>query len=75
VMDYARSGQFALTEDPPIWREFRQILGGVELSKIERFKFYDLTSQPDVCLTVATGEQRIYANILLTIGVVMPPKG
>jgi L-fucose mutarotase/ribose pyranase (RbsD/FucU family) len=28
----------------------------------------------DVALVVATGEQRIYANILLTIGVVPPPK-
>jgi len=28
----------------------------------------------DVALVIATGEQRIYANILLTIGVVPPPK-
>ena len=28
----------------------------------------------EVCLTVATGDQRIYANLLLTIGVVKPPK-
>ena len=27
---------------------------------------------PDTALAIATGEQRIYANILLTIGVVMP---
>ena len=27
---------------------------------------------PDCALAIATGEQRIYANILLTIGVVMP---
>src|SRR5581483_4724592 len=76
VMDYARTGQFALTEDPPIWKEFREVLkhekANLELTKVERFKFYDLTSQPDVALTIATGEQRIYANILLTIGVVMP---
>ena len=28
----------------------------------------------DTAHVVATGEQRIYANILLTIGVVPPPK-
>ena len=27
---------------------------------------------PDLALAIATGEQRIYANVLLTIGVVMP---
>src|SRR2546421_12559419 len=26
VMDYARTGPNALTQDPPIWNEFRQIL-------------------------------------------------
>jgi L-fucose mutarotase len=76
VMDYARTGQYALKEDPPIWNEFKQILHDakvdVELTKIERFKFYDAAGTPDVCLTIATGEQRIYANLLLTIGVVKP---
>jgi L-fucose mutarotase len=76
VMDYARSGPYALTEDPPIWREFAQVLrscgGPPELRRLERFAFYDAAQGPDVCLTVATGEQRIYANLLLTIGVVRP---
>lgn len=74
VMDYARTGQYALREDPPIWGEFRQILHearlDLELQKIERLRFYDAAGTPDVCLTIATGEQRIYANLLLTIGVV-----
>ncbi len=74
VMDYARTGQYALPEDPPIWKEFSASIAGaklnVELTQIERFKFYDLAQSPDVCLTIATGEQRIYANLLLTIGVV-----
>jgi L-fucose mutarotase len=58
--------------EPPIWSEFRAILPGNELEPLERFAFYDAASEPDVALVVATGEQRIYANILLTIGVVMP---
>lgn len=74
VMDYARTGPYALKEDPAIWNEFRQILHDakldLELTKIERFKFYEAAGTPDVCLTIATGEQRIYANLLLTIGVV-----
>lgn len=76
VMDYARTGQYALPADPPIWSEFRSILKSnnyaFDLSLVERFKFYDAASAPDVTLTIASGDQRIYANLLLTIGVVMP---
>ena len=73
VMDYARVGPHALSADPPIWNEFRQLLPGVTLEKVERFAFYDAAGTPDICLTIATGDQRIYANLLLTIGVVKPP--
>jgi L-fucose mutarotase len=76
VMEYARTGPNALTQDPPIWNDFREILhaAGVDsdLDHIEREKFYEAAGTPDVCLTIATGEQRIYANLLLTIGVIKP---
>jgi L-fucose mutarotase len=58
--------------EPPIWAEFRDILPDNSLEPLERFAFYDAASGSDVALVIATGEQRIYANILLTIGVVMP---
>ena len=78
VMDYARTGPTALPADPPIWAEFDALLAGSgydkKLSRIERFKFYETASAEDVCLTIATADQRIYANLLLTIGVVFPPK-
>ena len=74
VMEYARTGPNALSQDPPIWNEFREVLhaAGVDtdLEHIEREKFYDAAGTPDVCLTIATGEQKIYANLLLTIGVI-----
>lgn len=57
----------------PIFTEFQELIGGMELQALERFAFYAAASEPSVCLVVATGEQRIYANILLTIGVVPPP--
>ncbi len=44
----------------------------IELKKLGRFEFYDVARECDTTLVIATGEQRIYANILLTIGVVMP---
>ncbi len=58
--------------EPPIFAEFRALLPGVTLDKTGRFEFYDAAGKPDVALVIATGEQRIYANILLTIGVIMP---
>lgn len=58
--------------EPPIWTEFRELLPENPLEPLERFAFYEAASGPDVALVIATGEQRIYANILLTIGVVMP---
>ncbi len=60
--------------EPSIYTEFRKLLpDDVELSPLERFTFYDEAKKEDCCLVIATGEQRIYANILLTIGVVDPP--
>jgi L-fucose mutarotase len=74
--------------EPRIFAEFREILRGAttlqavapdggpphQLRTLSRFAFYDAASQPDVAVAVATGEQRIYANVLLTIGVVAPPE-
>lgn len=58
-------------ETPPIFAEFREILPqGLELDPLERFAFYAASKDESVALLVATGEERIYANILLTIGVV-----
>ena len=59
-------------EEPPIFGEFRSMLTGMELYVLRRFEFYDAARGSDVALVIATGERRIYANILLTIGVVPP---
>ena len=59
--------------EPPIFGEFREILGSsLPLEPLGRFEFYDAARHRDTALVIATGEQRIYANLLLTIGVVMP---
>ena len=76
IMQPVQSGPYALPGDPPIWDEFRPILaeGGVqvELDKLERFPFFDAARDPNIAITIATGEQRLYANLLLQIGVVFP---
>jgi L-fucose mutarotase len=59
-------------EEPAIFGEFRALLPGVALGALDRFAFYEAASTPDLALVIATGERRVYANLLLTIGVVPP---
>jgi L-fucose mutarotase len=59
--------------EAPIFAEFRRCLPPeLELGFLDRFAFYEAARSRDVALIIATGEQRIYANILLTIGVIAP---
>ena len=58
--------------EPGIFADFRTLLPGITLQALDRFSFYDAARGPDLALAIATGERRIYANILLTIGVVPP---
>ena len=53
---------------PEIFAEFEKELG-LELCGLGRYEFYDAGSAPDVVFAVSTGEKRIFANILITIGV------
>jgi len=49
--------------------EYRRVLGeGVPFESTDRWSFYDLARSPDVGLIVATGDQRVYANVVLTVG-------
>ncbi|MEA2612018.1 MAG: L-fucose mutarotase [Chloroflexota bacterium] len=56
--------------EPGIFAEFRELLPATPLQPLSRIPFYDAARGPDLALAIATGEQRIYANLLLTIGVV-----
>lgn len=55
----------------PAVEGYGQALGTeVALTGLERFTFYDRARENDVAVVVATGEQRQYANLLLTVGVI-----
>ena len=57
-------------ENVPAHEGFRLALAqDVTWSELGRFKFYDECRTEDVAIVIATGEQRIYANLLLTVGV------
>lgn len=64
---------YKLDTDPPAWDEYRGILAAakssVELKPIERWDFYDAVASRDHVLTIQTGDQALWANLLLTVGV------
>jgi L-fucose mutarotase len=58
-------------DPPPAHAEIRARLPeDVPVEMLERFAFYDATRATTLALVIATGDQRLYANVLLTIGVV-----
>jgi L-fucose mutarotase/ribose pyranase (RbsD/FucU family) len=79
---YFESGNYFWNSGIFIWKtsivieQYRKLLpAGVGLTKIQRFPFYDKAREPDTALMIATGEQRNWANLLLTMGYVKhPPK-
>lgn len=57
-------------EEPEIYQEFKKILNNIDgLSKLGRQEFYDASKEPNVMVGINTGETRVFANILLTVGV------
>ncbi len=75
TMGYETEGPYSLTEDPPVWDEYREVIResglSVVLKPIEKWSFYDAVATPDHVLTIQTADQQRFANILLSIGVRM----
>ncbi|HXJ60450.1 MAG TPA: RbsD/FucU family protein [Verrucomicrobiae bacterium] len=63
---YAREGE------PPVWNEYRRVLREhrlkLRLEPILKWDFYQAVESPDHVLTIQTGDQALWANVLLTIG-------
>jgi L-fucose mutarotase len=74
VMLPAKSGPYAMKKEPVVWKEFESILNGAgaptKLKRLSIQEFYEEAAGEAVALTIATGDQRWYSNILLTIGAV-----
>jgi L-fucose mutarotase len=62
---------------PPVCREFRQVVDkrapGFTVQSMERFAFYGRAEGAFV--TVASGERRLYGNIILKKGIIRPQAG
>jgi L-fucose mutarotase len=69
------SGPYAMSDDPPVWTEYRRELKSaglsIDLEPIEKWEFYKAVATPDHVLTIQTADQQRFANLLLTIGVRM----
>jgi len=56
---------------PPAWADYERLLGpDLPLRPLARQDFYDACRGPELAVCVATGDGRLYANVLLTIGFV-----
>ena len=60
---------------PEIHDQYKAMLDdALPWTEMERYAFYDKIKSPDTTLAIATGEQRRFANLLLTVGVVKLPE-
>lgn len=75
TMGYETEGPYALSEDPPVWEEYRKVIRdsgeSLTLEPIEKWAFYDAVATADHVLTIQTADQQRFANILLSVGVRM----
>src|ERR1044072_4670624 len=63
---------YAQQGEPPAWNEYRRILhesgAKLQLDPVLKWDFYQQVASPDHVLTIQTGDQALWANVLLTIG-------
>jgi L-fucose mutarotase len=75
TMMYTKDDPYALDADPPVWDEYRAVLrrAGLDLGlePIDKWDFYKAVETPDHVLTIQTGDQQRFANVLLSVGVRM----
>ena len=60
---------------PAAFDSYRQLLGeDLPLQTLGRLDFYAECRKSDLAVCVATGDDRLYANLLLTIGYITPAR-
>ena len=61
---------------PEVFGRYRELLGdGLPLQPLGRLEFYATCREADLAVCVATGDDRLYANVLLTVGYLTPRDG
>ena len=63
---------YAQKGEPPVWEEYQRLIAGagsqLKLEPIPKWDFYEAVNSPDHVLTIQTGDQALWANVLLTMG-------
>lgn len=72
TMGIPADDSYAQQGEPPVWQEFRTVLkeAGLkhELKPVLKWDFYKAVESPDHILTIQTGDQALWGNVLLTVG-------
>lgn len=72
TMQYVTEGEYGLSEDPPVWEDYRKTIKdaglSIALKPIEKWAFYEAVMNDDHVLTIQTGEKMGWANLILTLG-------
>lgn len=72
TMGVPAEDSYAIHGEPPVWAEYRRIVAAagvpLELKPIDKWQFYDAVTSRDHVLTIQTGDQALWANVLLTLG-------
>ena len=63
---------YAQAGEPPVWNEYREVIreAGLKLNlePVLKWDFYKVVESPDHILTIQTGDQSLWANLLLSVG-------
>ena len=72
MMGIPSDDPYAQKGEPPVWEDFRRIVADaglkLRLEPIPKWDFYKAVNSPDHVLTIQTGDQALWANVLLTMG-------
>ena len=72
VMGIPADDSYAKNGEPPVWQQFRKTVAAAGLTTplvpILKWDFYKAVESADHVLTVQTGDQALWANVLLSLG-------
>ena len=72
TMGIPADDSYAQAGDPPVWATFRDVVkksgSSVKLESLLKWDFYQHVESPDHILTIQTGDQALWGNVLLTLG-------
>jgi L-fucose mutarotase len=72
TMGIPHDDPYAHAGEPPVWNQYRQLIkeagSDLPLEPVLKWDFYEQVASPDHILTVQTGDQALWGNVLLTVG-------